>query len=240
MAISRRSIVLSLAGIAGRGYCLSGAAPELIVAAASDLAPLEAAIRTAYGSGLRFSFASSGALLRQIENGAPFDAYLSANEQYVEEGIRKAVLNAPARHYATGRIAIWSASGRIQRLEQLRDSRVLHVAIANPAYAPYGVAARQALERAGVWKEVRGKIVYGENIRQALQFTESGNADAGILSWTLVKDRGGVLLPESLHAPIRHAGAVVKASRRQRDAERFLDWLTSVGGRAVLAQHGLT
>jgi len=212
----------------------------LTVAAASDLAPAEAAIRKAYGAPVRFSFGASGALLRQIENGAPFDVYLSANQAYVDEGIRKGVLTAPARHYATGRIALWSRSGEFKRLEQLTVRKVLHVAIANPAYAPYGAAAKEALERAGVWKDVQPKIVYGENIRQVLQFIESGNADAGILSWTLAKDRGGVLLPDSLHSPIRQAGAVVRGAKQQREAERFLNWLVSPAGKSVLQAHGFT
>lgn len=212
------------------------ASPDLTVAAASDLAPLEAALKQAWGPGLRFSFASSGALLRQIENGAPFDAFLSANEQYIAEGIARGVLTGPARHYATGRIALWSQSGGIKNLADLREPKILHIAIANPAYAPYGAAAKAALEKAGLWAELQKKIVFGENIRQTLQFAESGNADAAIVSWSLVHDRGGRLI-EGVQVP--QAGAAVKSSSRQVDAARFLDFLMSAKGRSILQSHGL-
>ena len=238
MAIKRR-IVLSLLANTGVCYRMGAAPTVLTVAAASDLAPMEKALREGFGGAVRFSFGSSGSLLRQIENGAPFDLYLAANEQYVQEGVAKSVLLAPAKVYGTGRIALWSRSGAIKRLEQLRDRGVLHVAIANPAYAPYGAAARQALEKAGLWNELRARIVLGENVRQTMQYAESGNADAAIVSWTLTKHRGGVLLPDTLHAPIRQAGAVVRGSARQQDAQRFIEWLVSPPGKAVLQAHGL-
>ena len=212
---------------------------QITVAAASDLAPLEAALKKAYGGNIQFSFASSGSLLRQIENGAPFDIFLSASEQYVLEGVAKGLLIGPPRVYAIGRIALWSRSGVVQKLDQLTDPAVLHIAIANPAYAPYGLAAKQALEKAGLWKVLQSRIVFGENIRQTLQYAESGNADAAIVSWTLVHNIGGVLLPDRLHAPLRQAGAIVKSSSQPAEAKRFLDFLMSAKGRTVLNGHGL-
>jgi molybdate transport system substrate-binding protein len=221
-------------------FLASGAySAELTVAAASDLAPLESELAKSYGSPVRFSFGASGALLRQIENGAPFDVYLSASSQYVEEGIRKGGLRGPATLYAIGRIALWSRAGNLRELDQLKANSILHVAIANPAYAPYGAAARQALEHAGLWSVLASKIVFGENIRQTLQFAESGNADAAIVAWSLVHNRGGVLLPASLHAPVRQSGAVVSSSRQLEEAGRFLKFLTGPRGRAVLEAHGL-
>ena len=206
---------------------------DITVAAASDLAPLESAIKQGYGPGVRFSFGSSGSLLRQIENGAPFDVFLSANELYIDEGIRKGVLTGPPRLYATGNVAIWSKSGRYRSLDQLRDPKILHIAIANPAYAPYGAAAKQALEKAGLWQHLQPKIVLGENVRQALQYAESGNADVALVSWSLVHDRGGVLVNGS---SVKQVGAVVKANP---DASKFLDWLTGPAGQAILKSHGL-
>jgi molybdate transport system substrate-binding protein len=211
-------------------------AADLTIAAASDLAPLEAALKQAFGPGLRFSFASSGSLLQQLENGAPFDVFLSANEQYVKDGLAKNVLAGPLLVYAVGRIALWSKSGETKNLSQLTESRVRQVAIANPAYAPYGAAAKQALESAGVWEAVQPKIVYAENIRQTLQYAESGNVDAAIVSWSLVHNRGGVLLPDT---SVKQAGAVVKSSVHRSDAERFLKWLLGPDGQRVLRSHGL-
>lgn len=208
---------------------------ELLIAAASDLAPVEDALRKAYGAPVRFSFGSSGALLRQIENGAPFDVFLSANEQYVKDGVAGGSLAGPPRAYAIGRLALWSKSGGVRGLEQLRDKQVLHIAIANPAYAPYGAAARQLLEGAGLWDALRPKLVFGENIRQTLQYAESGNADAALVSWSLVKDRGGIMLPGAV---VEQFAAVVRQSGNRVEARRFLDWLTGPPGQAVLKAHG--
>jgi molybdate transport system substrate-binding protein len=121
----------------------------------------------------------------------------------------------------------------------LTKKEVMHVAIANPAHAPYGVAAKAALQSRGIWNQIEKKIVFGENVRQALQFAESGNAEAVITSWTLLHDRGGVLLPAEWHAPIRQAGAVVSRSKNADVARRFLDWLTGPAGRDLLLGYGL-
>lgn len=211
----------------------------ITVAAASDLAPMETELRRGYGQNVRFSFGASGALLRQIENGAPFDVYLAANEQFVQAGIAKRVLEGPATLYARGRIALWSLSGKITQLEDLKQPSIRYIAIANPAYAPYGTAAKQALERTGLWNAVSNKILYGENIRQTLQYAETGNADAAILSWTLVHHRHGILLPDSLHAPIRQAGAVTAYSKQKTAAEAFLKFLAGASGQRILRDHGL-
>jgi len=111
--------------------------------------------------------------------------------------------------------------------------------MANPASAPYGAAAKELLESAGLWPAIETKVVYGENVRQALQFAESGNADAAITAWSLVFDRGGILLPDSGHKPIRQAGGVVAGRPNEAAAQRFLDLLASGEGRKILAAHGL-
>src|SRR5207248_177837 len=139
-------------------------AADLIVAAASDLTTLESelsiAFKTQTGIRVRFSFGSSGNLARQIENGAPFDVFLSANELYVSQLASTGQLDpASIRTYAFGRLALWSKSAEFKQLDQLAAAKVRHIAIANPAHAPYGVAARQALEKAGTWKAVEPRIV---------------------------------------------------------------------------------
>jgi molybdate transport system substrate-binding protein len=218
-------------------------ASDLLVAAASDLTPLESALSLGFKKtswlAVRFSFGASGLLLQQIQNGAPYDVYLSANQMFVDTGIRTGALASPGITYANGRIAIWSRRGRIDRIEQLLQPQFQRISIANPEHAPYGEAAREALEKAGLWSKLRWRIVYGENIRQALQFAETGNADAAIVSWTLVYDRGGVLIPETLHQPIHQSGAVVKTTHQRGAAERFLQFLRSAEGERILRQHGL-
>jgi molybdate transport system substrate-binding protein len=216
---------------------------ELIVAAASDLAPLAAQIEKAFqkssGDKVRFTFASSGSLARQIENGAPYDVFLSANDKYVSDlAAAGRIDKASVVIYAQGRIALWSPHGTVRSLEDLARPEVKHVAIPNPQHAPYGVAARKALENRGVWKAVEPKIVYGENVRQALQFAESGNADAVITSWTLLIGKGA-LLSQEWHAPIRQAAGIVEASGQKTAAAKFLKFLTSPEGRRILDAGGL-
>jgi molybdate transport system substrate-binding protein len=216
---------------------LSAHAADLIIAAASDLAPLAPKLEQAYKEKIRFTLASSGSLKQQIENGAPFDVFLSANEQYVKD-LAAAGLVTDTTIYAIGRIALWSPNGSVASLADLRKSSVIHLAIPNPQHAPYGVAARQALESQGVWKDVEPKIVYGENVRQALQFAESGNADAVITSWTLLIGKGK-LLPAEWHSPIRQTGAVVKSSSQPDAARRFLKFLVGPEAQKILNDGGL-
>lgn len=220
------------------------AAADLLVAAASDLASAEQALRheslTQTGQRVRFVFQSSGMLARQIQHGAPYDVYLSANRQYVDELAASGdLLRQTIRVYATGRLGLWSESGDLKRLEDLRRPRVRNIAIANPAYAPYGVAAKEALEHQGLWAELQPKIVLAENVRQTFQYGVSGNADAVITSWTLIFDQGGHLLPADWHQPIRQAGGVLRSSSQPAAARAFLDFLTSPAGLSVLERHGL-
>jgi molybdate transport system substrate-binding protein len=217
---------------------------ELLVAAAADLAGVEQPLRQAFtratGVRVRFILGSSGMLARQIEQGAPYDAFLSANERFVGELAKAGRLEPDSvRTYAFGRLGLWSRNAEVKRLEQLREARFLHLAIANPAHAPYGAAARELLEKAGLWQALQPKVVYGENVREALQFAESGNADAAITAWSLVYDRGGILLPDTGHAPIRQTAGVVAGSPNAAAARRFLEFLASEEGRRILAAHGL-
>jgi len=215
----------------------SACAADLLIAAASDLAPLAPQLERAYKEKIRFTLASSGSLKQQIENGAPFDVFLSANEQYVKDLVA-AGLVTDRTIYATGRIALWSPNGFVKSLADLNKNSVTHLAIPNPQHAPYGVAAREALESQGVWKEVEPKIVYGENVRQALQFAESGNVEAVITSWTLLIGKG-TLLPAEWHSPIRQTGAVVKSSAQAEAARRFLKFLLSPDAQKILNNGGL-
>jgi molybdate transport system substrate-binding protein len=216
-------------------FCCCLRAEDLLIAAASDLAPIAPKLERAYKEKIRFTLASSGSLKQQIENGAPFDVFLSAGEQYVRD---LGGLVTGSTVYATGRIALWSPNGSAISLADLRKNTVTHLSIPNPQHAPYGVAAKEALQSQGVWKDVEPKIVYGENVRQALQFAESGNVEAVITSWTLLIGKGN-LLPAEWHSPIRQTGAVVKASGQPEAARRFLKFLTSVEAQKILQDGGL-
>lgn len=133
-----------------------------------------------------------------------------------------------------GRVALWSKSGEFKKLEDLR--RAKRIGIANPAHAPYGRAAREVLEKAGLWSGLAPKVVLAESVRQAMQFAETGNVDAVLTSWSLVHERGGVLVggPE-----LRQTAALTKSAKNAAGAQSFLDFLLSDAGRAILARHGL-
>lgn len=217
-------------------------AQELMIAAAADLAPLEkqltAAFRKESGIRARFSLGSSGMLARQIANGAPFDLYLSANEGFVRDLAGSGHLEAATiKSYATGRLGLWSASGKVKSNKDLDTAK--SIAIANPKHAPYGMAAEQFLRSQGSFGQLESKLVLAENVRQAFEFARTGNADAVITSWTMLHDKGGNLLPDSGHKPIRQSGGVVKGSKNQAAARRFLDFLIGPKGQAILQAGGL-
>jgi molybdate transport system substrate-binding protein len=217
---------------------------DLLVAAAADLAgieqPVTALFQKTTGRKAKFVLGASGLLARQIEQGAPYDVFLSANERFVTDLAKSGrLVPDTVRVYAYGRLGLWSRDGSVTRLEQLRERRVVHLAMANPASAPYGAAAKEFLESDGLWTAVQGKVVYGENVRQALQFAESGNADAVITAWSLVFDRGGILLPATGYTPIYQAGGVVAGRPDEAAARRFLDILANDEGRRILMAHGL-
>lgn len=217
---------------------------EILVGAASDLSPLAEDLAKSFleksGYSVRFTFASSGTLAQQIQNGAPFDVYLSANESFTKRLVASGhILGDSVRLYGRGRVGLWSKTGAIRTISDLLLPGVLHLALANPSHAPYGLAAKQVLEKRGVWAKLSGKIVYGENVRQALQYAESGNADAVITAWSLIFDKGGVQLPAAWHEPIRQTGAVVTSSKNPEAARRFLNFLISPEGRTLLGRFGL-
>lgn len=213
----------------------------MLVAAAADLVPLQDPLAQAFSHPkIRLTFGSSGLLARQIQQGAPYDVYLSANKKFVTDLVASGhVLSDSLRVYAYGRLGLWSRNGSIRDLAALVRPGIRHLALPNPVHAPYGLAARQALESRKLWKLLEPRIVYAENVRQALQYGESGNAEAVITAWSLVFDKGAVLLPEEWHAPIRQAAGIVKTTRQPDAARRFLEFLTSPAGQELLRRYGL-
>ena len=216
----------------------------LTVAAASDLTNLEAPLassfrKSAFDIEIRWVTASSAILAEQIRNGAPYDAFLSANAEYVDRLSSFGKL-APdsVRAYAVGQVAILWRDGKHHDISDLAGSGVRFVALPNPKLAPYGVAAQQALEHAGIWSKVRPKVVYGENVRQALQLFNSGNADAVITSDSLLIGRNSQLIPADWHSPIVQKAGMVTGTPHANAARKFLEFLTSEAGQSVFAQFG--
>ena len=216
----------------------------LTVAAAADLAPLEPDLASSFGknhpvTALRFVTESSAALMQQIENEAPYDIFLSANAQYIDRLALNGKLRPDSvRVYAEGRLGLLWRDGKTHDLSDLAWPKVHFIAVPNPKLAPYGVAAQQSLERQGIWRQVQPKVVYGENVRQALQLFTSGNADAVLTSLSLLQGRHAQLIPADLHEPILQIAGAVAASKHSAEADAFLNFLTSPAGQAVFARYG--
>ena len=245
------SIALGLAAASlGAGCRKAPARAEpLKVAAAADLAfafpELGAQYEKATGQPVVFSFGSTGLLQRQIAEGAPFDAFASANASYAEDAIASgACLGDSKALYATGRIALFVAPGTPvdpKRIADLFDPHIAKIAIANPAHAPYGRAAKEAMQRAGAWESLSQRVVYGENVQQALQFAQSGNADVAIiaLSLAIVTPGKWTAIPADLHERIDQVIVACTHGRAgAHDARRFIAFVTSEAGRGVLRRFG--
>ena len=222
---------------------------DLRVAAASDLTkPLREIadkFETATGKKVVLIFGSSGLLKKQIENGAPFDVFASANEAYVDQLIAaKQALQETKTLYALGHIGIWTRlKGDLPKgLAGLLSPKYVKIAIANPETAPYGKAAKEAMLKAKIWETLMPKLVYGENVLQAFQFAKSGNADAAFISQSSAFDANGgfYLLPENLSPALRQSAAVLAASKQPEVAKSFLVFLTGKEGQSVLKKYGMS
>jgi molybdate transport system substrate-binding protein len=229
---------------------------EIAVAAAADLkfamGELAANFEKQTGNKVNVTYGSSGNLFSQIQNGAPFDLFFSADVEYAKK-LESGGQAEPGTlyNYAVGRIVIWMPQGvkvdlNAQGMNALLDAAIQKIAIANPAHAPYGRAAVEAMKKAGIYEKVEPKLVYGENISQAAQFVQSGNAQAGFIAVSLaispaMKDLGKMwLIPAELHPPIEQAAVVVKSSRKKEAAKAFLEYIKSAPGKAVMDKYGFT
>ena len=223
---------------------------EITVAAASDLTPafeeIGRAFESTYKTKVVFVFGSTGMLTRQIENGAPMDLFAAASVSYIDELDQKGLIISDSKAiYARGRITLWTPSESTLRLEGIKDlarPEVMRIAIANPDHAPYGLAARQALESAGIWEAVKPKLVYGDNIRQTLQYAETGNVEVAIVALSLSKQSHGrwSLIPEELHKPLDQGLAIMKSTRNEQSARTFAAFLAGPQGRAIMQKYGFT
>lgn len=224
------------------------------IAAASDLKfamdEIAAAFTRDTGKSVTPVYGSSGNFRRQIAEGAPFELFMSADESYILALAKSGHAENDGVLYAIGRIVLFAPKGSTvvpdesfsSLSAELKAGKVKKFAIANPEHAPYGRAAREALTSAGLWSQLEGKLVLGENVSQAAQFATSAGIEGGIFAYSLalnatISERGRyVLLPESMHAPLRQRMALMKgASATARD---FYAYLQSAPARAVFARFG--
>jgi molybdate transport system substrate-binding protein len=252
MRIPSKLILVLLAALFAGSYARAQA---VNVAAAADLkfamAELAAQFEKASGAKLDVTYGSSGNFLTQIENGAPFDLFFSADSEYPKK-LEAAGLAEPGtlREYAVGRIVIWTPSDNeinaaIDGWKRLLAQRVKKIAIANPEHAPYGRAAVAAIKKAGIYEQVKDKLIYGENISQAAEFVQSGNAQAGIVALSLalspaMKNGNRWEIPADSYPPIKQAVIVLKASKNKDASRRFLEFVGGPQGREILQRFGFS
>lgn len=226
------------------------------IAAAADLkfALTEAAVRFEQESGraVKLSFGSSGNFARQLEQGAPFQLFLSADEAYIFRLADAGLAQDRGALYAIGRVVLFAPHGSPLKVDEslrglkaaLADGRIRRFAIANPEHAPYGRAARAALEHAGLWQAISPKLVLGENASQAAQFAAAGSSQGGIIPLSLsrapeiAKLGSFALIPAEWHAgePLRQRMALMKNAGET--ARAFYAWLQQPAAREILRRYG--
>jgi len=244
----RRWLPAAWLALAGAMPVAGADAPSLTVFAAADLGfafkEIVPRFEKSVGAKVSLVLGSSGNLATQIEHGAPADVFFSADRAFVERlAARGAVIAESRAVYAQGRIVLATARSfgpRLTDLRQLGDPRIRHVAIANPVHAPYGRAAEEALRKAGLWETVKPKLVFGENIRHALQFIQTGAAEAGIVARSVanVPEIEWTLIDSSLHAPLQQVAVVVKRTARPELGLAFIQFVNGPEGRSIMKRYG--
>jgi len=224
--------------------------PPLQLAAASDLQKALSAVAKKFTSDtlteVNITYGASGVLAEQIQSGAPFDIFFAANISFVEKLAESGdVVRSSIEPYARGKLVLGVRKSSVDTIRELADlagPEVKKIALANPVTAPYGTAGKQALERAGLWDKLEPKIVQADSVRQALQFVESGNADAGLVSHALIGGSGveAVTVDPELYDPIIQGLGVLTRSQMSTDSQAFIRFVQSDAGQAILAEYGFS
>jgi molybdate transport system substrate-binding protein len=235
------------------GTAIVAPAQQLTVAAAADLQfafrDLGAQFEKQTGIPVNVTYGSSGNFTTQIENGAPFDLFFSADVQYPQKLIAEGFAEADSLYrYADGKLVLWAPNGSkvdlSKEMEALLDPGVGKIAIANPKHAPYGRAAVAAMKSAGVYDKVEGKLVLGENISQTAQFVQSGTADVGMVALSLALSPGMkssgryVEVPAKDYPAIEQGAAILKQSKRKAEAAKFLEFMKRPAAKEILEKYG--
>ena len=229
---------------------------EIVVAAAADMSAALPELAASYtkktGQAVKLSFGASGNLTNQIRNGAPFDVFFSADEQYPQQLIGEGLaVKDTLYRYAVGRLVLWVPADSPLDLttlgiKALLDPSVKKISIANPATAPYGRAAEAALRHFSIYDQVSSRLVLGENVSQAAQFVESGNAQAGLIALShalapAMKDKGRYwVVPLDAYPTLNQAAVVVSKSKQQDAGRKFLEYLRDPEATSLLAKYGFS
>lgn len=226
-------------------------AADLRIAAAADLRfameELLATFRKHHpDERIEVSYGSSGKFYSQIQNGAPFDLFFSADIALPRNLAKEGLAAGEVRPYAVGRLVLWTPKGGIpvRALNDLGKDSFKRIAIANPRHAPYGARAVEALKASGIWPQIESRLVFGENIAQAAQFVQTGNAEAGLIALSLAvnpefESKGQYLLvPSELHQPLEQGFVILRAAQHKPLAKALADFVTASSGQTILNRHG--
>lgn len=191
-------------------------------------------------------YGSSGKFHTQIQQGAPYDIFFSADVGFARELKKAGQAITEPKLYAVGRIVLWSATRDATKLTlaSLTDPSIKKIAIANPKHAPYGKRAEEALRSVGIWDRVQDKLIFGENIAQTAQYAQSGSADVGIIALSLavsqeLASKGGYwLVPDNLHAPLEQAYVVTRHGEGNSLATEFASYMDTPRVRRIMTSYG--
>nr|WP_225910628.1 molybdate ABC transporter substrate-binding protein [Thermoleptolyngbya sichuanensis] len=196
------------------------------------------------GHRVTFNLGSTGQLAQQIERGAPVDLFAAANRKFIEDLDEKGLIRSETKTlYGVGRILLWQRADSpldLKTLQDLTKPEVTRVAIANPDHAPYGVAAREAMQSAGIWDAIQPKLVFGENIKQTQQYAETGNVEVAIAALSISVGKPGkwTLIPAELHQPLEQMLAVPKSAPHPELAQQFAAFINGEKGRPLMRKYG--
>jgi len=222
----------------------AGATHVAVAANFTDAAKeIAAAFKARTGHDAVLSFGSSGQLLAQIQQGAPFKVFLSADDERPKALVAEGLALSDTRFtYAIGKLVLWSKDSAFVKDEAtLRAQAFTKIAIANPAAAPYGVAALEVLKSLKLDEALKAKIVMGNSIAQTFQFIDTGNAELGFVALSqLVGQSGGSrwLVPQALYSEIRQDAVLLKSAAQDEASRAFLDFLKSPEARAIIEKFG--
>lgn len=231
--------------------CFSAHAEKITVAAAADLKFAMDELTQAFNRAnptdkVEVTYGSSGKFHTQIQQGAPYDMFFSADIAFPKELVKAGMASSEVIPYAIGRIVLWSATQDASKmtLASLSDPKITRIAIANPKHAPYGKRAEEALRATGLWEAVQPKLVYGENISQTAQFALTGNAQVGVIALSLavhpeLSGKGGYwLIPDNLHQRLEQGFVITKRAENSPLANRFAEYVSSKPARSVMTKFG--
>ena len=252
--MATRLLCLTLAALSLLGASTHAQRPSIAIAAAADLQGFMPQLVSRFerdtGIGTRVSYGSSGNFFAQIQNGAPFDVFFSADVEYPRKLVASGAADKDTLYeYAIGHLVVWTRTDSgidiTRGLAVVTDARVRRIAIANPTVAPYGRAAVAALRHEQLYDRVKDKLVLGENISQTAQFAQTGNAQVGIVSLSIALGpalTGGkhVEVPTTFHPPIVQAAVMVASSKDQASVRQLLTYLRRADTAKLLQAFGFT